>query len=84
MRALHYKLSTLCFSSFKNFLLFLRSISNVKNTTQVGKNYLSPDWKQQLIPFSEFLERIQSGDCSSASMTYLAQHQLFDQACILL
>ncbi|PIN23549.1 putative protein, contains JmjC domain [Handroanthus impetiginosus] len=46
---------------------------------EVGKNYLSPDWKQELITFSEFLERIQSGDGSSADMTYLAQHQLFDQ-----
>lgn len=56
----------------------------MKNTVQVGKNYLSTDWKQELITISEFLERIQSGDCSPESKTYLAQHQLFDQACILL
>lgn len=56
---------------------------NLKNTTQVGKNYLSTDWKQELITFSEFLERIQSSDSSSANVTYLAQHPLFDQACIL-
>lgn len=46
---------------------------------EVGKNYLSTDWKQELITISEFLERIQSGDCSPESKTYLAQHQLFDQ-----
>ncbi|GFP98779.1 putative lysine-specific demethylase jmjd5 [Phtheirospermum japonicum] len=46
---------------------------------EVGKNYLSQDWKQELITFSEFLERIQSCGLSSANLTYLAQHQLFDQ-----
>ncbi|KAL1546666.1 Lysine-specific demethylase jmj30 [Salvia divinorum] len=46
---------------------------------EVGRNYLSSDWKQELITISEFLERIQSGHCSPTSTTYLAQHQLFDQ-----
>ncbi|GLU19397.1 hypothetical protein SLE2022_356510 [Rubroshorea leprosula] len=46
---------------------------------EVGKNYLCSEWKQELITFSQFLERIQSNDCSSAVRTYLAQHQLFDQ-----
>uniref|UniRef100_A0A7C9D638 JmjC domain-containing protein n=1 Tax=Opuntia streptacantha TaxID=393608 RepID=A0A7C9D638_OPUST len=45
---------------------------------EVGKNYLCPEWKQELITFSEFLERIQSGN-ASAVPTYLAQHPLFDQ-----
>ena len=52
-------------------------------TEQVGRNYLSSDWKQELITISEFLERIQSGDSSPTSTTYLAQHQLFDQACMI-
>ncbi|RVX13028.1 Lysine-specific demethylase JMJ30 [Vitis vinifera] len=47
---------------------------------EVGKNYLSSDWKQELITFSQFLERIQSSDCTSTLPTYLAQHPLFDQA----
>lgn len=46
---------------------------------EVGKNYLSSDWKQELITFSQFLERIQSSDCTSTLPTYLAQHPLFDQ-----
>ncbi|KAJ7980738.1 2-oxoglutarate (2OG) and Fe(II)-dependent oxygenase superfamily protein [Quillaja saponaria] len=46
---------------------------------EVGKNYLSPEWKQELITFSEFLQRIESRGCSSAVPTYLAQHPLFDQ-----
>ncbi|KAL1539601.1 Lysine-specific demethylase jmj30 [Salvia divinorum] len=50
---------------------------------EVGRNYLSSDWKQELITISEFLERIQSGHCSPASTTYLAQHQLFDQIQVL-
>ncbi|KAE8735507.1 Lysine-specific demethylase 8 [Hibiscus syriacus] len=39
----------------------------------------SIDWKQELITFSEFLERVQSNGCRSKVPTYLAQHQLFDQ-----
>ncbi|XP_077211160.1 2-oxoglutarate (2OG) and Fe(II)-dependent oxygenase superfamily protein [Tasmannia lanceolata] len=46
---------------------------------EVGKNYLCPTWKQELITFSQFLERIKSTDCCSANPTYLAQHPLFDQ-----
>ncbi|XP_020587490.1 lysine-specific demethylase JMJ30 [Phalaenopsis equestris] len=45
---------------------------------EVGKNYLSSDWKQELITFSQFLDRIQTNN-SSANLTYLAQHPLFDQ-----
>lgn len=48
---------------------------------QVGKNYLCRDWKQELITFSQFLERIQSNSSSSDVPTYLAQHPLFDQVC---
>ncbi|KAG8638256.1 hypothetical protein MANES_14G013900v8 [Manihot esculenta] len=45
---------------------------------EVGKNYLCRDWKQELITFSQFLERIQSNSSSDVP-TYLAQHPLFDQ-----
>ncbi|CAH2068685.1 unnamed protein product [Thlaspi arvense] len=53
----------------------------MKLSEYVGKNYLCSEWKQELITFSQFLERIQSSDTSSGP-TYLAQHPLFDQACI--
>lgn len=48
-----------------------------------------PEWKQELITFNQFLERIIQGNASSsaaaaASPTYLAQHPLFDQVCVLL
>jgi hypothetical protein len=46
--------------------------------SQVGKKYLSSEWKQELITFSQFLEMMWSSDCS-ANLTYLAQHPLFDQ-----
>ncbi|OVA04820.1 JmjC domain [Macleaya cordata] len=46
---------------------------------EVGKNYLCPKWKQELITFSQFLERILSNQCNNSSTTYLAQHPLFDQ-----
>ncbi|XP_072982457.1 lysine-specific demethylase JMJ30 [Typha latifolia] len=45
---------------------------------EVGKNYLCTEWKQELITFSLFLERICSTNCA-ANLTYLAQHRLFDQ-----
>ncbi|GMH10301.1 hypothetical protein Nepgr_012142 [Nepenthes gracilis] len=44
---------------------------------EVGKNYLCREWKQELITFSQFLERLLS--TNSAVPTYLAQHPLFDQ-----
>uniref|UniRef100_A0A9I9E0V1 Uncharacterized protein n=1 Tax=Cucumis melo TaxID=3656 RepID=A0A9I9E0V1_CUCME len=31
-------------------------------SVEVGKNYLRPEWKQELITFFEFLSRIQSND----------------------
>ncbi|XP_048228899.1 lysine-specific demethylase JMJ30 isoform X3 [Ricinus communis] len=46
---------------------------------EVGKNYLCNDWKQELITFAQFLEKLQSNDSSSDVPTYLAQHPLFDQ-----
>ncbi|KAF7805383.1 lysine-specific demethylase JMJ30 [Senna tora] len=51
----------------------------VEHALQIGKNYLCPEWKQELITFSEFLHRIESHGCSSGGPTYLAQHPLFDQ-----
>ncbi|XP_062196164.1 lysine-specific demethylase JMJ30-like isoform X3 [Phragmites australis] len=44
---------------------------------EVGKNYVCTEWKQELITFSQFLERMWSSD--SSKLTYLAQHPLFDQ-----
>ncbi|CAA0805759.1 Putative lysine-specific demethylase JMJD5 [Striga hermonthica] len=59
---------------------YLKNVAGFRTVpVEVGRNYLSQDWKQELITFSEFLERIQAGDSSSANTTYLAQHQLFDQ-----
>ncbi|KAL4198223.1 hypothetical protein AMTRI_Chr03g139140 [Amborella trichopoda] len=46
---------------------------------EVGKNYLAPGWKQELISFSEFLDRIYSSDNGPNGLTYLAQHPVFDQ-----
>ncbi|XP_048543124.1 lysine-specific demethylase JMJ30-like [Triticum urartu] len=45
---------------------------------EVGKSYVCNEWRQDLITFSQFLERMSSPDCS-ANLTYLAQHPLFDQ-----
>lgn len=46
---------------------------------QVGKKCLCEEEKQELMKFSEFLQRIESHGCSSVGPTYLAQHPLFDQ-----
>ncbi|XP_010544232.1 PREDICTED: lysine-specific demethylase JMJ30 isoform X2 [Tarenaya hassleriana] len=48
------------------------------DVNEVGRNYLCTEWKQELITFSQFLERIRSNS-SSAEPTYLAQHPLFEQ-----
>lgn len=45
---------------------------------QVGKNYVCSEWKQELITFSQFLDRMSSTVCPS-NLTYLAQHPLFEQ-----
>ncbi|XP_073269466.1 lysine-specific demethylase JMJ30 isoform X1 [Primulina huaijiensis] len=59
---------------------YLKQVAGFRTVpVEVGKNYLSQEWKQELITFSEFLERIISNECCSANVTYLAQHQLFDQ-----
>ncbi|KAL6661155.1 hypothetical protein ACP70R_000539 [Stipagrostis hirtigluma subsp. patula] len=44
---------------------------------EVGKKYVCTERKQELMTFSQFLERIWS--CDSTNVTYLAQHPLFDQ-----
>uniref|UniRef100_A0A0D9X9L1 JmjC domain-containing protein n=1 Tax=Leersia perrieri TaxID=77586 RepID=A0A0D9X9L1_9ORYZ len=58
---------------------YLEKIAGDRNIpVEVGKKYVSSEWKQELITFSQFLERMWSSDCS-ANLTYLAQHPLFDQ-----
>ncbi|OMO94057.1 hypothetical protein CCACVL1_06209 [Corchorus capsularis] len=63
-----------------NDMDYLRRVAGDRTVpVEVGKNYLCSEWKQELITFNQFLERIQSNDCRSKVPTYLAQHQLFDQ-----
>ncbi|KAK1356114.1 lysine-specific demethylase JMJ30 [Heracleum sosnowskyi] len=59
---------------------YLKKVAGSRTVpVEVGKNYLCTEWKQELITFSEFLERIQTNDSTSSVPTYLAQHPLFDQ-----
>ncbi|XP_047252322.1 lysine-specific demethylase JMJ30 [Capsicum annuum] len=63
-----------------NDMNYLRKVAGFRTIpVEVGKNYLCPEWKQELITFSEFIERIRSNDTTTVETTYLAQHQLFDQ-----
>ncbi|KAF3452577.1 hypothetical protein FNV43_RR03010 [Rhamnella rubrinervis] len=63
-----------------NDMNYLKRIAGDRTVpVEVGKNYLCSKWKQELITFSQFLERIEASDSSSVSPTYLAQHPLFDQ-----
>ncbi|GAV72054.1 Cupin_8 domain-containing protein [Cephalotus follicularis] len=63
-----------------NDMDYLRKVAGDRTVpVEVGKNYLCPNWKQELITFSQFLERMHSNDTSSVSPTYLAQHPLFEQ-----
>ncbi|KAF0928036.1 hypothetical protein E2562_037367, partial [Oryza meyeriana var. granulata] len=45
---------------------------------EVGKNYVCSEWKQELVTFSQLLERMWLTGCPS-NLTYLAQHPLFEQ-----
>nr|GEV39522.1 lysine-specific demethylase JMJ30 [Tanacetum cinerariifolium] len=61
-----------------NDLNYLKRVAGYRTVpVEVGKNYLCTDWKQEMLTFSEFLERMQSN--TSDVPTYLAQHPLFDQ-----
>ncbi|KAD5508744.1 hypothetical protein R6Q59_030639 [Mikania micrantha] len=61
-----------------NDLNYLKTVAGYRTVpVEVGKNYLCSDWKQEMLTFSEFLERIQANDPNAP--TYLAQHPLFDQ-----
>ncbi|GMQ00711.1 hypothetical protein CsSME_00047679 [Camellia sinensis var. sinensis] len=63
-----------------NDMDYLKRVAGCRTVpVEVGKNYICSEWKQELITFSQFLERIQSNDSSSTGPTYLAQHPLFDQ-----
>ncbi|KAB1211926.1 Lysine-specific demethylase 8 [Morella rubra] len=63
-----------------NDMDYLRRVAGERTVpVEVGKNYLCPEWKQELISFSQFLARIEANDSSLAAPTYLAQHPLFDQ-----
>ncbi|EOA30580.1 hypothetical protein CARUB_v10013714mg [Capsella rubella] len=63
-----------------NHLDYLNAVAGNRTVpVEVGKNYLCSDWKQELVTFSQFLERIQTNRSSSMEPTYLAQHPLFDQ-----
>ncbi|KAK2641316.1 hypothetical protein Ddye_023079 [Dipteronia dyeriana] len=63
-----------------NDIDYLKKVAGDRTVpVEVGKNYLCQEWKQELITFSQFLERIQSSGNSSSVPTYLAQHPLFDQ-----
>ncbi|KAE9620456.1 putative [histone H3]-lysine-36 demethylase [Lupinus albus] len=64
---------------WNNIDYLLRVAGDRTVPVEVGKNYLCAEWKQELITFSEFLQRIKSNDHSPVGPTYLAQHPLFDQ-----
>ncbi|KAF2555157.1 hypothetical protein F2Q68_00017057 [Brassica cretica] len=63
-----------------NHLDYLTSVAGNRTVpVEVGKNYLCSDWKQELVTFSKFLERMRTNRSTSVEPTYLAQHPLFDQ-----
>ncbi|KAK4441494.1 Lysine-specific demethylase [Sesamum alatum] len=63
-----------------NDMNYLKKVAGLRTVpVEVGKSYPRAECNQDLITFSEFLERIQFNGSSSKDMTYLAQHQLFDQ-----
>uniref|UniRef100_A0ACD5Y0M4 Uncharacterized protein n=1 Tax=Avena sativa TaxID=4498 RepID=A0ACD5Y0M4_AVESA len=58
---------------------YLKKIAGDRTVpVEVGKSYVCSEWKQELITFSQFIERMWSTVCPS-NVTYLAQHPLFEQ-----
>ncbi|CAD6218719.1 unnamed protein product [Miscanthus lutarioriparius] len=58
---------------------YLKKIAGDRTVpVEVGKNYVCSEWKQELVTFSQFLDRMWSTVCPS-KLTYLAQHPLFEQ-----
>ncbi|KAI3823221.1 hypothetical protein L1987_04654 [Smallanthus sonchifolius] len=61
-----------------NDLNYLKKVAGYRTVpVEVGRNYLCNDWNQEMLTFSDFLERIQANGPDVP--TYLAQHPLFDQ-----
>ncbi|XP_017127682.1 bifunctional peptidase and arginyl-hydroxylase JMJD5 [Drosophila elegans] len=46
---------------------------------EIGSNYASEEWSQQLVKIRDFLSRQFAGDKSNQEIEYLAQHELFSQ-----
>ena len=44
---------------------------------EIGSRYTDENWSQQLLSFSEFLQKYVLTECDQVG--YLAQHQLFEQ-----
>lgn len=44
---------------------------------EIGSRYTDENWSQQLLSFSEFLQKYVLTECDEVG--YLAQHQLFEQ-----
>ncbi|XP_044949742.1 lysine-specific demethylase JMJ30-like isoform X3 [Hordeum vulgare subsp. vulgare] len=62
---------------------YLKKIAGDRTVpVEVGKSYVCSEWKQELITFSQFLERMWSTACPS-NLTYLAQHPLFEQILVI-
>ncbi|XP_057873451.2 lysine-specific demethylase JMJ30 isoform X3 [Cryptomeria japonica] len=66
-------------NKWKDMEYLKRVVGDRTVPVEVGRNYLAPGWKQELITISQLLERIQSSEHSSMGPTYLAQHPLFEQ-----
>lgn len=66
-------------NKWKDMEYLKRVVGDRTVPVEVGRNYLAPGWKQELITISQLLERIQSNEHSSVGPTYLAQHPLFEQ-----
>lgn len=58
-------------SYWKNRIAAARTVP-----VEIGQDYMAADWTQQLMPFVEFLERMEE---EQGKRVYLAQHDLFDQ-----
>jgi len=67
-----------------NNLAYLKSVAGPRTVPiEIGSSYTHEDWTQQLVTFSDFLEKYvastSSPEAGGERTGYLAQHQLFEQ-----
>ncbi|XP_002067999.2 lysine-specific demethylase 8 [Drosophila willistoni] len=64
---------------WRNLNYLLKVAGNRTVPIEIGSNYASEEWSQQLVKIRDFLHRQFNGEDEAKEIEYLAQHELFAQ-----